>query len=252
MRFSSRLRLSCSRHWPAICEILLCIAAALIYFGIRHLTLDGEEIAMANADRLMQLEQTANVAWEESLQAPIVPYEFLVSLVNWIYIWGHWPVIIVAAILLFRYRPSEYKLLRNAIFVSGCIGFLFFAFFPVAPPRMANPELVDTVTLYSHSYRAFQPPGLTNQFAAFPSLHFGWNVLVGIALWKASSSIALRSVAVAQAIAMGAVVVLTANHYVLDVAGGFVVVLAGLAVNKVLSSRTAEKSHLAEGQPKTT
>ncbi|MHB8793475.1 MAG: phosphatase PAP2 family protein [Thermoleophilia bacterium] len=234
-----------ARHRPAELEVLLCLAAALIYFGIRSLTAGNVETAMANADWIMSLEQTAHLAWEEALQAPLVAHILLVNMVNWIYIWVHWPVIIVTAILLFIYRHNQYRLLRNAIFISGGIAFLFYILFPVAPPRLADPELVDTVTLYSHSYRALQPPGLTNQYAAFPSLHFGWNVLLGIAIWRATTNKLLRVAAVAQAVAMGAVVVMTANHYIVDVIGGLAVVLVGLAVNQIVVSRTNAKRRLA-------
>ena len=53
---------------------------------------------------------------------------------------GHWPVIIGIAIALYLYRPDRYYLLRNALFVSGAIGFLFFAFFPVAPPGSSGSD----------------------------------------------------------------------------------------------------------------
>jgi PAP2 superfamily len=54
-------------------------------------------------------------------------------LANWVYIWGHWPVILGTATVLFVYRRDRYYVLRNALFVSGAIGFLFFAFFPGRP-----------------------------------------------------------------------------------------------------------------------
>jgi hypothetical protein len=116
------------------------------------------------------------------------------------------------------------------MFISGAIGFLFFALLPVAPPRLFDPALVDTVTERSDAYRALQPPGLTNQYAAFPSLHFGWNLLLGIVLFKATASVLLRVSAIVGPLAMGAAVVLTANHFVLDLAGGAAVVLVGYAV----------------------
>jgi membrane-associated phospholipid phosphatase len=116
------------------------------------------------------------------------------------------------------------------MFLSGAIGFLFFALLPVAPPRLVDPALIDTVTQQSSSYRALQPPGLTNQFAAFPSLHFGWNLLVGIAVWGATRSVPLRVLSVLGPAAMAAAVVVTANHYVLDLAGGAAVVLVALLV----------------------
>ena len=223
----------------------MCLAVALIYFGIRGLTAGSADTALENAALLMRFEQIVNVAWEESLQAAVISYFSLVTLVNWVYIWGHWPVIIATAIVLFIYRPGQYRLLRNAILISGAIGFFFYTFFPVAPPRFASPEMVDTVTLYSHSYRVLQPPGLTNQFAAFPSLHFGWNVLVGVAIWLATTNVVLRSVAIVQALAMGAAVVMTANHFIVDVASGLVVVLVGLTVHQVIVSRAAAKNRLA-------
>jgi membrane-associated phospholipid phosphatase len=211
-----------------VLEILLTVVAALTYFGIRNLTVGAAPEAFANADRLRDLEQHAGIDWEGPLQDALLGHDWLLTLFNWIYIWGHWPVIITAAVVLYRTRPDRYLLLRNAILLSGAIGFLFFALLPVAPPRLADPSLIDTVTLHSDSYRALQPPGLTNQYAAFPSLHFGWNLLVGIAIWCATRNVVLRALSIVGPAAMGAAVVVTANHYVIDPVGGMVVVLFAL------------------------
>jgi hypothetical protein len=217
-------------------ELALVSLFVLAYFGIRNVTAGEPATAYANAARIMRFERAAHLAWEVSLQGPVLAHPALVTLANWIYIWGHWPVIIVTAVLLFRYRRRQYLLLRNALFVSGAIGFLFFGLFPVAPPRLANPALVDTVTLHSNAYRALQPPGLTDQFAAFPSLHFGWNLLAGIAVWCAVRSVPLRALCVLGPAAMAAAVVLTANHYVVDLLGGLTVVLVALAVSLAAST----------------
>ena len=135
--------------------------------------MEPEPFDERGADARRKEPHEVQVAWEQPLQDAPLAYGSLSTLFNWIYIWGHWPVILTAAIVLYRLRPERYTLLRNAMFVSGVIGFLFFALLPVAPPRLADPSLIDTVTLHSEAYRALQPPGLTNQYAAFPSLHFG-------------------------------------------------------------------------------
>jgi hypothetical protein len=218
------------RHGTVLREIALAAVAALTYFGVRNLTVGAADEALANARRLAELERDVGIAWEAALQDAVVGSDTLTALFNWIYIWGHWPVIVTAGVLLYRLRPERYLLLRNAMFLSGAIGFLFFALLPLAPPRLVDPALVDTVTLRSDSYRALQPPGLTNQYAAFPSLHFGWNLLVGIAVWGATRNVALRVVAVVGPAAMAVAVVATANHYVLDVAAGMAVVLVALLV----------------------
>jgi hypothetical protein len=95
------------------------------------------------------------------------------TIMNWIYIWWHWPVIITAAVWLFLQHRTAYTRYRNAFLLSGAVGLLFFALFPVAPPRLADAAFVDTLSRYSEAYRTFETPRLVNQYAAFPSLHFG-------------------------------------------------------------------------------
>ncbi len=229
-------------HRDGLREIAFGAGFAFAYFGIRNLTAGSAPTAYGNADRLMQVEQRLHVAWEAPLQGTIISHPALVTLANWIYIWGHWPVIVTVALVLFRYRRDRYVLLRDAVFVSGAIGFVFFALFPVAPPRLADPGLLDTVTLHSDAYRALQPPGFTNQYAAFPSLHFGWNLLAGVAVVGATTMVALRALAIVGPVAMAAAVVLTANHYVVDVVAGLIVVLVGLAAHRLI-----QRSHLHSG-----
>jgi hypothetical protein len=226
-----------ARPWqsPVLREVFVAVLAVLAYFGVRNLTAGAADEAFANAGRIADLEERFGLDWEHALQQPFLDEQTFVTLFNWIYIWGHWPVIVVTAVALYRLRPDRYVLLRNAIFLSGAVGFLFFALFPVAPPRLVDPALVDTVTQHSDAYRALQPPGLTNQYAAFPSLHFGWNLLVGIVLWGTTTRLLVRTFAVAGPLAMSAAVVVTANHFVLDVAGGLLLVLAALPVARLLA-----------------
>jgi hypothetical protein len=219
-------------------EVALVAAAILAYFGIRNLTVGSPGAALANAGHIVDLERWLNVFWEDDVQGVIVGSEVLTTLVNWIYIWGHWPVILSAAVGLYLFRRDRYYVLRNALFVSGAIGFVFFAFLPVAPPRLLDLGLVDTVTNESSSYRALQPPGLTNQYAAFPSLHVGWNVVVGIVLLLTTAHLAIRLFAVVSPLAMGFAVVATASHFILDVVGGIAVVTVGLAVALAVDRRS--------------
>jgi hypothetical protein len=218
-------------------EALVVSFAILVYFGVRNLTAGSADTAFANARHLISLEDALGIGWEDAVQSVTLRSELLIDAANWIYIWGHWPVILGAAVGLYLYRRRHYYLLRDGMIASGLIGFFLFALFPVAPPRLLDVGLVDTVTQRSDAYRALQPPGLTNQYAAFPSLHAGWNLLVGIVLVTAVASLAVRLAAVALPIAMSLAVVATANHFVVDVAGGVVVVLAGLAIAIFLQNR---------------
>jgi membrane-associated phospholipid phosphatase len=137
------------------------------------------------------------------------------------------------AMLLYARHRDQYALLRNSIFVSGLIGFAFFALLPVAPPRLVDPQLTDTIRRGAGWHRTAQPLGLTNQYAAMPSLHFGWSLLVGHAVWQAGRRRAADVFAFLMPAAMAFSVVATANHYVLDVAVGGIVA----ALSLVLATR---------------
>jgi hypothetical protein len=211
-------------------ELALVAAAWLTYFGIRALTEGRAGEAMARGRAILRLERDAGLAWEHDAQRLLTDRDWLLDLANWIYIWGHWPVIVVSGLWLFRRHPPAYRRLRDAIFVSGALGLALFALAPVAPPRLLEAGLVDTVTEHSTAYRALQPPALTNVYAAMPSLHFGWDLLVGIALATVAASWWLRCVGVAMPVAMAFAVVTTGNHFVLDVVAGGALALVGLLV----------------------
>ena len=214
---------------PLVYEAALITGAILVYFGIRNVTAGSPEAAFDNAERIVAFQERLGIDWEDEVQGFVIDHEWLVDVANWVYIWGHWPVILSAAAALFLLRRDRYALLRNTLFISGAIGFVFFGLFPVAPPRSLDLGLVDTVTDRSYAYRALQPPGLTNQYAAFPSLHAGWNLLVGIVLFLAFTSRGVRAFAVLMPVAMAIAVIATANHFVVDVFAGYAVVLVGLA-----------------------
>jgi PAP2 superfamily len=218
-------------------EAMLVAGAILAYFTIRNATAGAPGEAFANGRRIVDLEHWLGIAWEDAIQASIVDSGWLITLANWVYIWGHWPVILSTAGVLYVWRRDRYYLLRNTLFISGGVGFLFFVLVPVAPPRLLELGLVDTVSGQSSAYRALQPPGLTNQYAALPSLHVGWNLAVGIVLFMTTAHVAVRAFAVLSPLAMTFAVVATANHFVVDVVAGMAVVLVGLAGAHLIEQR---------------
>ena len=174
------------------------------------------------------------------------------TLANWVYIWGHWPLIAVSAAWLFLHRPEGYRLMRTAIFASGAIGMIIFLAYPVAPPRLTGIGLTDTVTSYSHAYRALQPPSLMDRYAALPSLHFGWDLLVGLTLARFHPRTAVRVIGALMPVAMAFAVVVTANHYVVDVVVGGVVAMAGLGIATCSSARSTGGPGAPRQMPSTT
>ena len=228
-------------------ELGIFAVAYLVYFGVRALTEGTAAGAMHNAMDIIRFEQRLGIAWEQAVQDSVVGSRLLLDAANAVYVYGHWPVIIVTGVLLYRHRRSQYYRLRNVCLLSGLIGLVIFALFPVAPPRLTDLPLVDTVTRHAEGYRQIVPPELVNQYAARPSFHAGWNVLLGIVVFHATRNWALRALAIAGPLAMVAAVVATANHFVIDVVAGVAIVLAGLlalnAVERARARRTLASTH---------
>jgi hypothetical protein len=223
-------RVSAARHgrlpW-LLGQAVLLLIGVVVYFRVRGLTDAAEDVAEAHSRDIVAFEQATGIYVEASFQRPVEASRTLQTLANWIYIWGHWPVIIVTMLwLAWRHRP-EFLRLRDGMVVSGGIGMLVFVTFPVAPPRLAGLGMSDTVTESSRAYRVLQPPAFVNQYAAMPSLHAGWDLLVGIAVFTAGTSLALRILGCTMPVLMSAAVVATANHYVVDVLAGVLLVLVG-------------------------
>jgi membrane-associated phospholipid phosphatase len=95
------------------------------------------------------------------------------------------------------------------------------------------------VSQYSQSYRVLQPSAFVNQYAAMPSLHVGWDALIGIAIAGQARVVLFRWFGALLPVAMVFAVVLTANHYLLDVVAGLVLVLASRALVIRFTARRA-------------
>jgi hypothetical protein len=203
----------------------LVLLAVFVYFRVRGLTAGSYDVALSHSREIVDLEKRLGIYVEASMQAPVVRSETLETIANWIYIWGHWPVIVVTMLWLARRHRDIFLRLRNAMVISGAFGIVIFVAYPVAPPRLARLGLEDTVSERSHAYRVLQPPAFVNQYAAMPSLHVGWDLLVGISIVTAALALALRIIGFVMPILMALSVVVTANHYILDAVVGIAIVL---------------------------
>jgi hypothetical protein len=218
-------------------QAVLVLAAVFVYFQVRGVASAAPGKAYAHAGELSRFEQRLDLDLEDALQAPLRASHALTTLANWVYIWGHWPVIVATMVwLAWRHRPA-FRRLRNAMLVSGALGLVVFVTYPVAPPRLAETGLVDTVTENSHAYRVLQPPNFVNQYAAMPSLHAGWDLLVGISIATMAASRYVRVLGCVLPVAMAYAVVATANHYLVDVVAGELLALLGLGAAVLLERR---------------
>ena len=143
-------------------------------------------------------------------------------------------------IVLYRRNHELYVKLRNTVLATWLIAMPIYALFPVAPPRLADIGMLDTITsgggvrLDSALTTSFYNP-----LAAVPSLHAGFALAVGVALAASFRSPWLKALALSWAPIIGLAVVATGNHFVFDIAAGVVVTVAGYVVGNAVDRKFA-------------
>ncbi|GGY65533.1 inositol phosphorylceramide synthase [Streptomyces olivaceoviridis] len=149
----------------------------------------------------------------------------------------HYLVTPVILVWLFRARARHYRAARTWLMTSTFIGLIGFTLLPTCPPRLlsAGHGFVDTMAQYS-AYgwwggEASAPRGMggmTNQYAAMPSLHVGWALWCGVMLWRYGGTRLTKVLGVVYPLVTALVVMGTANHYFLDAVAGVAVMGVGL------------------------
>ena len=223
-------------------EVLFVGLGYLVYSQVRGLAGDRVADAYANAQRLIDIEQSLGIFHELTFQSWVLSHDMLVSLFNFIYFYLFFPLVIPSAIFFYLKRPNVYVVARNAFLISGGIALFFFLTVPMAPPRLIGMGFVDTLNQsLAPTYSSI--PGV-NEYAALPSMHVGWNFLLAIALFLSFPRFRWRPMFFLLPVGMFIATIATGNHYFLDGVLGLIV--AGFALLLALSiQRTAERRGLA-------
>jgi len=235
-----------------LAELVAIVSAMVIYFLIRGGLPEPAAEAVVRAGGVIRIEQATGIFFERQWQEPLLDRHVLMQLANGIYVYGHLPILAVAGFWLYFRNRSSYRVFRNALLISGGLGLISYAFFPVAPPRLL-PEwgFVDTVAAVARENYEMQPGFFVNQFAAVPSFHFGWMLLVAVCVWRNTSSRWPKALAVLLTVATFWATAVTGNHFFFDmIVGGLIALLALHVADLVAAGRLAPGSvvRLARGR----
>jgi hypothetical protein len=220
-------------------EVALLGGVWIVYELGRHLARNRRGTAIDDARLIHHAEAIVHLPPEATLQGA-VGSAALLRIADVYYVSVHFALAAVFLAWAFARRPrTEYRWARTLMICQTLGALVLHLAFPLAPPRMF-PQwgFVDTMTTYGPSAYAGGSGGFADQYAAMPSLHVGWDLLMGIALVTYSSHLAVRVLGVVLPTLMAISVVLTANHYVIDAVAGIALVLACLWV---VRSRTLRR-----------
>lgn len=204
-------------------SIVLCIYAA--YSLIQGGLADRQALAFQNAYNIISIETHLNIFWELNIQSWFLVHISLVFVANALYTLLFYPVLIVFGIWAYKRHREQYILARNVFILSALMGLLCFVFFPTAPPRLLSGfGFIDTLDKYQFlNYSSSIPSALTNQYAAMPSLHLAWTLLVGIVTIDIAKSWWLRTLGILLPLLILISIIATGNHFILDAVAGAVI-----------------------------
>jgi membrane-associated phospholipid phosphatase len=213
-----------------ILDLALVVLAFFFYSAVREAAGAQAPEATSHAMDLVQLEMSLGLFQEQALQDVVLSSDLLVRWFNGFYAYGFFPPIYAIGLFLFFFQRERYIFFRNAFLISGAIGLVVFHLYPMAPPRLLPWPygMVDTLTEFS-KVNYHSGGGFVNEYAAMPSLHAGWNLLISLALISAFKNPGIKAVGVLMPVMMALSVVATGNHFILDIAAGYVVAGLGLA-----------------------
>jgi hypothetical protein len=210
-----------------VVEVLLIASMMVVYQGVRHLA-DGQTgLAFRYADWVWHLERTLRLPSEAAVQDWALSWPSTARLANLYYVGVHFPGTALAMIWLWiRHRP-DYLRMRTEMAILTGLALALHVVFPLAPPRLVSGfGMVDTMLATGPSAYPDDTDGVANQFAAMPSLHVGWALLVAVALIRVGTG-RWRWLALLHPALTVSVVVVTANHYWLDgIIAGLLLVVA--------------------------
>jgi hypothetical protein len=237
---SSRTSTAASTPWthrvPGRRALRELVLLAVLYVGYSAARMLGDADlagAVANAESLLRIESVLHLDLEIWANRALQDVPLLALLASYWYAALHYLVTPVVLITAYRRAPHRYRQLRSTLVAGSALGLVGFTLLPMAPPRML-PGYVDTLATTADSgwwgTDASAPKGLgglTNELAAMPSLHVGWALWCAWVVLLLSRTTWVRGLAVSYAAVTVLVVVVTANHYVLDAVAGGAVMLAG-------------------------
>ncbi|MEZ0064681.1 hypothetical protein ABIA32_000669 [Streptacidiphilus sp. MAP12-20] len=250
----ARLRRWKPRQWGL--ELILLVYAA--YDGSRLLVHGKETQAQEHGEMLLRTEHRLHAAPEHVLNRLFSEHAWLGIPADFVYASLHYAVTPLVLVWMFRSRRAHYAFARTWLVLATALGLVGFVLFPTAPPRLLTHHHGFLDVMAQHAGVGWwggsgsAPEGLgemTNDFAAMPSLHFGWALWCGLLIHRYARRRWVRVLGLLYPALILVVVMGTANHYLLDCVAGGAVVLLGLALSGPVQRLGTRLRRRRRGQP---
>ncbi|WP_307665989.1 bifunctional glycosyltransferase 87/phosphatase PAP2 family protein [Streptomyces sp. V1I1] len=221
-------------------ELLVIRVGYSVYSHIRAAATGGVAAAEEHGRQIISVERALGLDIEHWVNHAVVNAKWAEAFFDFYYTSFHFVVPLAILGVLYVRRPADYRWARSSLAFATVLALLGFWLYPLAPPRlMPGMGFIDTVhgpqDLANPDYGAMT--AVTNQYAAMPSLHFGWSLWCGLVVFILAPKLWMKLLGLLHPLFTVCAIVATANHWVLDAAGGAAVVGAGFGLTYVLAGR---------------
>jgi membrane-associated phospholipid phosphatase len=220
-------------------QIGILVGVDVAYELVRGIADSQRADALAHGAQVIDFEQATHTFFEPSLQAFFLPAHWLIDFANQVYLNAQFSIALGFLVWLYLFRNESYYFVRNMFVVSMGLALIGYTLYPTAPPRMF-PEhgFLDTITDFSNvNHDSALAKIFINPYAAVPSMHCAFAMMIGgtgvmvCRHWYSKAFWAAWPVLVLW------VVIVTANHYWVDGALGWMVAATSALVAHRLLAR---------------
>jgi diacylglycerol O-acyltransferase len=206
-------------------EIVLVAFLLFGYDRIASVANAQHDAAMRHGWAQWRLEHLVHIAVELPLNGLIAAHRVLGQVLALYYDFAHALVTFGVLASLYIFRAQLYRPARNALMLLNGVALIIFVLLPVAPPRLLSGAGFVDVVVASHTIGSWEAGNSSvsahvDRFASVPSLHVAWSVWVLRSVLASSSSRVLRTLASGHVVLTAGLVVVTGNHYIVDVVAG--------------------------------
>jgi PAP2 superfamily len=232
------------RHSLGI-EAALVVTLYGVYELARGLVVGNTKAADRHADQLVALERSLHLFAEGKVQHAADALPGLAGLLGVAYLTLHLAVTAGVLLWLHQRRPTAFPFVRTTLLVSSALALVGFLAYPTAPPRLAGIGIADTVSNGHVDLNHGLVSSLYNPYAAVPSMHVGYALIVAACLLRYGRGRLVRALGTFYPAFVLLVVVATGNHFFLDAAAGALVAAIGIAAASLLTRAAARNAPIA-------
>ena len=213
-------------------QVVVLVSVDLAYTFVRGIA-DGEKAAaFTHGQQVIDFERATGTFFEPGLQAFFLPAQGIIDFANQIYLNAQFSIALGFLVWLYLFRNESYYFVRNMFVASMGLALIGYTLYPTAPPRM-YPQygFVDTLNAFAGvNHDSALAKSFINPYAAVPSMHCAFAMMIGASGVMICRHWWSKAVWAVWPLLVSWVTIVTANHYWVDAALGWLVALAAAGI----------------------